>query len=71
MQMQLSSSVVGEEFLLYNMRKKHERKRVRENIATLLILHLFLGQRLRGLVGKFAFFKLNTCWLLLPCRCLI
>ena len=55
----VNSSVVGEEF------------RTRENIATLLILRLFLGQRLRGLVGKFAFFKLNTCWPLLPCRCLI
>ena len=31
-------------------------------------IHLFLRHRLRGLVGKFAFFKLNTCWPLLPCR---
>ena len=66
MQMQLSLVSWERNFFV-----QHMSKRVRENIATLLILRLFLGQRLRGLVGKFAFFKLNTCWPLLPCRCLI
>ena len=36
-----------------------------------LILHLFLRQRLRGLVDKLTFFKLNTRRPLPPCRRLI
>ena len=36
-----------------------------------LILHLFLRQRLRGLVDKLTFIKLNTRRPLPPCRRLI
>ena len=64
MQMQLTVVSWERNFFCKTKEEKSQRKHS-------YFVNLFLRQHLRSLVGKSAFFKFNTCWPLLPCRCLI